>query len=192
MLSSVDGFIADPNGDLRFGPHWSEELQAMYAQDFTAAGGLVFGGTVYRKYVPYWEGVAINGRHPHGPATDSEVTFATCIKNLPKYVASTTLPEADANTTVLGPDPVRHIAELKRQPGGDLLLMCGPALLAALAGQNLVDEYMLDMYPIAIGRGIHLWRDVTHPVELRLIHSRSFPDDVMVNTYAPRATSAGG
>jgi dihydrofolate reductase len=192
MLSSVDGFIADPNGDLRFGPHWSEDLQALHAQDLAAAGGLVFGATVYQKYVPYWEGVATDGRHPHSPATDTEVTFATRVKKLPKYVASTNLPETGANTTVLRHDPVRHIAELKRQPGGDLLLMCGPALLGALAAQNLVDEYTLDVYPIAIGRGIHLWRDVPQPIELRLIHSRPFPGDVVVNTYAPPATPAGG
>jgi hypothetical protein len=27
MLTSIDGFIADPGGDLRFGSHWSEEMQ---------------------------------------------------------------------------------------------------------------------------------------------------------------------
>jgi hypothetical protein len=26
MLTSIDGFIADPGGDLRFGSHWSDEI----------------------------------------------------------------------------------------------------------------------------------------------------------------------
>jgi hypothetical protein len=49
MLTSIDGFIADPKGDLRFGPHWSEQLQRFYAETFAAAGGLVYGRTVYEK-----------------------------------------------------------------------------------------------------------------------------------------------
>jgi hypothetical protein len=41
---------------------------------------------------------------------------------------------------------VEQVAALRSQPGGDLLLMCGPALLAALSAYGLVDEYMLDLY----------------------------------------------
>jgi dihydrofolate reductase len=190
MLSSVDGFIADSNGDMRFGPHWSEELQKLYARDFTAAGGLIFGRTVYQQYVPYWTAVADHGRHPDGPATDAEVVYARQVRDLPRYVASTTLSTVAGNTTVLFDDPVRQIAELKRQSGDDLLLMCGPALLGALAAQNLVDEYMLDVYPIAIGRGVHLWRDLPQPVDLSLVETRPFPNHVVVNTYALKTAPA--
>lgn len=185
MLCSVDGFIADMNGDLRFGPHWSEDLQRFYAETLAAAGGLVFGRTVYQKYVPYWEKVATTGRHGNGPATDVEVSFATGVKNLPKYVASRTLTGVPGGTTLLGHDPAADLAELKRQPGGDLLLMCGPALLAALTAQDVVDAYTLDVYPIVVGRGIHLWRDLPQPSGLRLASSRRFPDDVLVNVYTP-------
>lgn len=191
MLTSIDGFIADPKGDLRFGSHWSEQMQQFYAETFAAAGGLVYGRTVYEKYVPYWESVAATGRHPHSTATDAEVTYAKRVRELPKYVASTTLAGAAANTTVLRPDPAGQVAELKRQPGGDLLLMCGPALLADLSAHNLVDEYMLDVYPIAVGRGIHLWRDVPEPIGLRLVRSQPYPDDVTLQIYAPQEAPTG-
>lgn len=190
MLTSVDGFIADPDGDLRFG-HWSAELQRLYAEMLTAAGGLVFGRTVYEKYVPYWEGVATAGRHPGSPATEAEVTFATQVKDLPKYVASTTLADPAGNTTVLRHDPARQIADLKQQAGGNLLLMCGPALLATLTEQGLVDGYMLDVYPIALGRGVHLWRDLPKPADLQLLRAQPLPNDVVLNVYALRQQADG-
>jgi hypothetical protein len=52
MLTSIDGFIADPDGDLRFGSHWTVEMQRFYVETFDTAGGLVYGRTVYEKYVP--------------------------------------------------------------------------------------------------------------------------------------------
>lgn len=183
MLTSMDGFIADPKGDLRFGPHWSEELQNFYADAFAGAGGLVYGRTVYEKYVPYWSGVADAGQHPNSPATAAEVRYATSVRDLPKYVASTSLPDQQGNTTVLREDPAGRIADLKREKGGDLLLMCGPSLLATLA--DLVDEYQLDVYPIALGQGTHLWRDLPEPRELHLAGSRPFPGDVLLTTYRP-------
>ncbi len=187
MLTSIVGFIADPKGDLRFGSHWSEEMQQFYADTFAAAGGLIYGRTVYEKYVPYWENVAATGRHPNGSATNAEVKYATQVRQLPKYVASTTMTENPVNTAVLGQNPAERITDLKRLPGGDLLLMCGPALLAELTAHHLVDEYMLDIYPVALGSGIHLWREIPEPVDLHLVRSQPFPDDVTLQVYAPQA-----
>ncbi len=38
MLTSIDGFIADPAGDLKFA-RWSDEMQQQYLETFVAAGG---------------------------------------------------------------------------------------------------------------------------------------------------------
>jgi len=192
MLTSIDGFIADADGDLRFGPHWSEEIQQFYVESFNAAGGLIYGRGIYEKYVPYWEGVAATGRHAGGGATtDAEVTYAARVSELPKYVASTTLKDADGSTTILRGDLAQQVTDLKSQPGGDLLLMCGPALLSALSARELVDEYMLDVYPIALGQGVHLFRDIPNPIALSLVGSRQFPQGVNLHVYKPQYDSNG-
>jgi dihydrofolate reductase len=185
MLVSTDAYIADLKGDLRFGPHWSERLQKSYAETFSAAGGLVFGRTVFGKYVPYWEGVAVSGRHPNSPATAAEVAYATQVRKLPKFVASRTLPEA-GNATVLREDVAASIAALKAERGGDLLLMCGPELVASLTAANLIDEYLLDVYPVVLGRGIQLWRDLPEPLELELVGEDLYPGQVAMRRYVPK------
>ena len=90
VATTIDGFIADPDGDLRFGSHWSEEMQRFYVETFDAASGLVYGRTVYEKYVPYWEAVAATGLHAGGGDRDGRRSdVATRVRELPKYVAST-------------------------------------------------------------------------------------------------------
>lgn len=193
MLTSIDGLIADPGGDLRFGSHWSEDMQRFYVESFNAAGGLIYGRVVYEKYVPYWEALAATGKHAGGGATtDAEVTYATRVRELPKYVASNTLNGVTGNTTILrGAELVEQVAALRNRPGGDLLLMCGPALLSALSVEGLVDEYMLDVYPIALGHGVHLFRDIPTPIALSLVSSRRFPQGVNVHVYKPEYDSNG-
>jgi dihydrofolate reductase len=200
MLTSIDGFIADPAGDLGFGSRWSEELQRFYAESFSAADGLVYGRVVYERYVPYWEVVAGTGSHPDGEvATEAEMAYATLVRELPKYVVSDTLTAVQGNATILRrADLVEEIAALRSRPGGDLFLMCGPALLSTLSAKRLVDKYMLDVYPVALGRGVHLFRAIARPIVLSHLSSRRFPQGVNVNVYKPeyvtskaRTASAG-
>ena len=193
MLTSIDGFIADPRGDLSFESHWSEDMQRFYVETFNAADGLIYGRGVYEKYVPHWEGVAATGKHAgNGAATDAEVAYASRVRDLPKYVASNTLTGVTGNTAILrGPELVERVAGLKREPDGDLLLMCGPALLSALSANRLVDEYMLDVYPVAFGHGVHLFRDIRHPIALTHVTSRRFPQGVNVHVYKPEYDSNG-
>ncbi len=69
----------------------------------------------------------------------------------PKSVASNTLTKATGHTTILRREAAGQIADLKSWSRGNLLLMCGPSLLAALSDRGLVDRYMLDVSPIALG-----------------------------------------
>jgi dihydrofolate reductase len=149
--------------------------------------GLVYGRAVYEKYVPYWEAVAATRTHAAGEvATEAEVAYATLLRELPKYVASDTLNGVQGNATILRrADLVKEIAALRSQPGGDLFLMCGPALLSTLSAKRLVDKYMLDVYPVALGRGVHLFRDIARPIVLSHLSSRRFPHGVNVNVYKP-------
>ena len=64
-------------------------------------------------------------------------------------------------------------------------MMCGPALLSALSAEGLVDEYVLDVRPVALGRGVHLFRDLPLPIGLSLVSARVFPYGVNLQVYRP-------
>jgi riboflavin biosynthesis pyrimidine reductase len=69
--------------------------------------------------------------------------------------------------------------------------MCGPALLSTLSAHGLVDEYMLDVYPIALGDGVRLFGDLPRPIPLSLLGSREFPQGVTLQVYRPQYHSNG-
>jgi hypothetical protein len=50
---------------------------------------------------------------------------------------------------------------------------------------------LLDVYPVALGNGVHLFRDIPEPIGLRLVSSRQFPYGVNVHVYQPVHDSNG-
>jgi dihydrofolate reductase len=78
--------------------------------------------------------------------------------------------------------------QLKQQNGGDLLLMCGPSLFAALTASKLIDEYMFYVYANALGHGDHLYRDIAAPITMTPGRTVSFADGMELREYKPDYT----
>lgn len=74
------------------------------------------------------------------------------MNNLPKYVASTRLQEAEWNASVIKGDVTEEVAKLKQQPGQDLLVAGNGQLVRTLMQHDLVDEY-----PVVLGSGARLF-----------------------------------
>lgn len=50
-------------------------------------------------------------------------------------------------------DTAKEIAQLKQEPGGEIVAHGGVRFAQSLARLELIDEYRLYIYPIAIGQG---------------------------------------
>jgi dihydrofolate reductase len=74
-----------------------------------------------------------------GPMAD----FVARMNAIPKYVASTTLPDVGWNSTLLEGDIVQRIIELKREPGRGLLKYGTGPLDRTLLAHGLIDELHL-------------------------------------------------
>jgi dihydrofolate reductase len=104
---------------------------------------------------------------------------------MPKFVISRSAPTLVGHEDhVLSSEVERAVSELKDQPGGDLLLMCGPALLAQLNRKRLIDEYMLYACPNALGHGRHLFGDIDEPLHLTVEQTVAFASGMTFNRYA--------
>ncbi len=182
MITSIDGFIADAEDNVNPEAQWDEEMQQSYLDLFSAAGAVVFGRRLYQQYVGHWARVA---SEEIAAETDLELRWTKRLMEMDKFVVSTTLHDLGDNTSVIASDVAGELAKLKERSGGDLLLQCGPALFAELTSQHLIDEYMLYMCPSAMGRGTHLFRDVTAPITLRFERSVPFKAGVNLHFYAP-------
>lgn len=100
-------------------------------------------------------------------------------------MASTTLQRLEwENSTLLRGDVATAVADLKQQPGGDLLIQGSGELAQTLMEHDLIDIYQLWFFPVVVGSGKRLFR--THlPRSLKLVDTTTTSAGVAVHTYEP-------
>ena len=149
---SVDGFIEGPNGEFdwpEMGPDLSE-----YSFELTdRADAFLYGRKVWELMSYFWPRAEQLSQHPHN------VRFAPVWRRTPKVVISRTLEKVEDDARVIGRDLAAEVAELKAQPGGELLLTGGsgaaacaaPARTATAAATTQTASRMSTHYPRAAG-----------------------------------------
>lgn len=78
------------------------------------------------------------------------------------------------------------VADLKRDLGGDLVIMGSGQLIRSLLPHGLIDEYLLMIHPIVLGSGLRLFGPDDHVAELRLVTCIHTTTGVIIATYRPR------
>ncbi len=103
-----------------------------------------------------------------------------------KYVVSTTLTSADLwkDSTIISANVVDEVRKLKSQPGKNIILDGSSVLLRTLIQNDLVDEYMLHVYPLVLGIGKRLFPEGKQ-INLTLIESAALPTGVVYQRFQP-------
>ena len=182
--TSLDGVIQGPghagedtDGGFQRGG-WTVPFMAEHGRYlsplFQAAGGFLLGRRTYDIWARYWPTV-----------TDEKDQIARALNSRPKYVASATLEEPTWEGTTVLRDVPGEVAELRKQPGGQILLMGSSALTQSLMAHGLVDEYQLWVHPLVLGGGKKLFRDGGPAISLRLADSTTTPGGLVILTYRP-------
>ena len=83
----------------------------------------------------------------------------------------------------LGADVMEGIRRVKSQEGPDLIVWGSATLTPVLLEQGLVDEVVLVVYPVLLGRGKRCFSDSADPRELALVSSKATPTGVLLNIY---------
>ena len=148
-LVSLDGVIEAPERWAIF----DDEASELSMQELDNYDAFVMGRVSYERFRDSWGAVG-------NPYLDR-------IGAMPKYVASRSLDDVTWNATLLGPDVVTAIQDLKTQPGKDLIKYGTSRLDATLLGAGLVDELRVWIMPVVVGSGQRIFEDV-EPSSLRL------------------------
>jgi dihydrofolate reductase len=170
---SLDGYIADPDGD--FG--WSEpdeELHRFHNEQVRELGGHLLGRRLYETML-YWE---TSEEEPGSAGAE----FAGIWLPLPKVVFSRTLESVEGNARLASGDPAEEVARLKEEPGKDLGVG-GAELASELIRRDLVDEYRLFVAPVIVGGGTPYFPPLERQLDLRLVETRAFSTPVLYLRY---------
>jgi dihydrofolate reductase len=174
MSVSVDGFIADRDGD--FG--WSvpsDETFRFHIEQVRELGGFLLGRRLYETML-VWE------TDPSFRETEDGAAFADTWGAIPKVVFSRTLDGVEGNARLAGASLAEEAAAALDATDKDVAI--GGAGLAAQAVElGLVDELRMFRYPVAVGGGTPFLPPVTENVRLDLIETRTFGSRVIFERY---------
>jgi dihydrofolate reductase len=83
----------------------------------------------------------------------------------------------------LGADIIEGVRGIKSKDGPDLIVWGSSTLTSVLLGQGLVDEVVLIVYPLLLGRGKRFFSDTVDARELALVSTKATPTGVLISTY---------
>lgn len=146
----------------------AQKMGEMMASD---EGSLLLGRRTYEDFYSVWP------KRTNNPYTEF-------LNQVQKYVASTTLKEPLPwqNSILLNGDVADAVATLKRQHNKSFTILGSGELIKSLIHRNLIDEYVLLIFPIALGTGYRLFPE-DELVRLRLVDSLTTPSGVIIATY---------
>ena len=172
---SLGGEIGSPQWAF---PYLDEEHHNYASRLLFAADALLLGRLTYE---------GLSAAYPTMTSGDSGVPndFIDRMNSIPKYVASNSLHETAWNATVIDGDVASFVADLKRQPGGNIVKYGNGPLDATLMEHGLIDEFHLLLTPVAIGHGQHLFESVETAAALDLVDVTRFRSGVLLLTYTP-------
>lgn len=178
---SLDGVIQAPGGrdeggdDYAHGGWTAPYRNAAMGEAVAEAQGrsfdLLLGRRTYDVFAGYWP------KAGNGP-------IANGLNAATKYVA-THRPDSLGWGPVgdLGADIMEGVRGVKSKDGPDLIVWGSSTLTSVLLERGLVDEVLLLVYPVLLGRGKRFFSDSADPRELALVSTKALPSGVLINAY---------
>jgi dihydrofolate reductase len=179
---SLDGVVDSPGGGTRSEAHrsggWTykdiefmPEAYQLKGRETEEATALMFGRTSYEAFSPLWP--------------DME-DFAA-LKELPKYVVSTTLGQ-DAlvdnwgDITILR--SIEDVVKVKETDGGPIVIHGSATLARNLSDANLIDRYHLLVFPVLLGGGKRMFSDTDKDKQmLKVVESETYANGITKLVY---------
>lgn len=176
VIQAPGGPDEDPGGGFRFGgwivPYHDEAIdeaiQDLYARPFE----LLLGRRTYDIWAAYWP--KMKAGHPIGDR----------FNRVPKHVATHRPGTLDwENSHALKGELVDAVTTLKHQPGANLLTHGSGDMVRQLLAAGLVDELLLIVYPVVVGRGKRLFNGNAHATAFTLAHSTTTTKGALITRY---------
>ena len=164
---SLDGFIAEPDGGvdwLSIGTDLDADDGGWFTDFMERIDALVMGRNSFEKVM----------------------SFGSCAYTRPVFVLSNTMtsvPEGyEDKVSILSGTPGEVVSTLAEQ-GYRRLYVDGGKTVQAFLAADLIDEMMIAYVPVILGQGIPLFGSLTHPLEFRLLETKTMSIGLVQSRY---------
>jgi dihydrofolate reductase len=162
--TSLDGFIARPNGDLDFLPEGGGEPHG-YDEFISSVDAIVIGRKTFETVLTFeaW---------PYG---DKRVVV------LSSRPVSLALPGGGVVKQMAGP-PAEIVSQLAAS-GAHLLYVDGGITIQGFLRAGLIQRLIITRVPVLIGEGVPLFGNLPRDIRLRHVATRHYPSGLVQSEY---------
>ena len=166
IATSLDGFIARPNGDLDWlpTPDGADGEDFGYASFMSTIDTLVMGRGTYEKALTF-------GAWPYGKHRVVVLTTGT--------LAS---PPTSANVEAMAGDP-RDIVRTLGARGAKSLYVDGGVTIQRFLDAGLIQRLIITRIPVLLGDGLPLFGKLGHDIRLAHVGTRHWPNGLVQSEY---------
>ena len=167
---SLDGYMADSAGQIDW-VKMDGEIAVFIAELWKGAAGTIYGRKTYQLMDPFWPDVLKQPEKWPGWIVD----YAKWVDEAVKVVVTTTLTSiAWRNTRIIADHVAERVAAVKKEVKGDLLLLGSGQLTGTLLGAGLIDEVVVTVSPVLLGKGLPYFSGFQDKIWLERIDQRQF------------------
>jgi len=178
VMQAPGGPGEDDSGGFKYGGwsvgYFDDFMGKVMTEQMGHPFDMLLGRKTYDIFAAYW------------PRLSDDDPTAQVINRARKYVVSHRPVNLDWKTTIpITGDVAAKIAQLKKDDGPEIQVHGSGNLIQTLLKNDLVDEFWLKTFPVALGSGKRLFAEGTMPAGLTLKESRTSPSGVVVSSYLP-------
>lgn len=176
MNVTLDGFMSGPNCELDWHfQSWTEDMSDSLCEQLSKADTILLGRITYNAMAKYWQSKMIDTSFAR-----KDIAFAEMMNRYKKIVFSKTLTAPDwYNSKLIRRNFGKEILKLKQLPGKDMIVYGSGLLVSALMQSRLIDEYVLWVHPVILGKGKLLFKGLHDNLFLRLRRTKKFSSGVV-------------
>ena len=150
IASSLDGYIARENGDIDWLP---ETTVSGYKEFYKSIDTVIIGKKTYDQILTF-------GVYPY---KDKKSYVFTRNNNHDK----------DENTEFVH-DVNKLVKDITSNPGTNIWLVGGAEIISTFVNCGMVDEIILSIVPVVLGKGISLFKNIQKEIKLELIKTINY------------------
>ena len=202
MSISIDGFVGSPDGGIKwiFDTH-DDQAAAWTVRTIWDASLHVMGSRTFHDMAAYWPTstevfappmnqipkavFSRQGASILPGTTHTTAALRDARANARREPHGVLQPGADswAQAYVATGDLNEEIAKLKARDGKPIIAHGGASFARSLVASGAVDQYVLLVHPVALGKGLPLFTGLPAPKILKLVSATTFPRGAVAQIY---------
>ena len=149
------------------------QMQEVMSKYMNSDWSLLIGRTTYEQFYNFW------------PKQPKPNPMGEALGNVQKFVASHN-PDYQLpwqNSTLLKGDAAEAVTKLKKEHDKTLVIFGSGVLVRSLMEHNLIDEFVLMIYPLVLGKGRRLFLEGSPYTKFKLTDSVVTSTGVIIAAY---------